>query len=272
LRTIGTRWSRIVCAALLVLAATEYGVRPSAMSRDVLPTTAHRWVAHLPGRVHALDCAPLTTESQSIEWLTESRISLQTMDVDDCAEPNLADKLVARGYTHMLVRAGTVEAGWFERHRALPGFSRAAQFVGAEVFAVTAPRPAVYTEAFGSFLSREIDQAWTWRWMGGNAWWSVVNTTERSLRVAADVEMSSFPGVRRLQLRLDGEQTQTLTVAVSRRLMRIGPFTLAPGTHQLTWHALEPAAIANDVLNNGDQRALSVAIGTWYWRAEGDMP
>jgi len=29
---------------------------------------------------------------------------------------------------------------------------------------------------------------------------------------------------------------------------------------------------ADDVLSNGDQRSLSVAIGTWNWRAEGDMP
>ena len=48
----------------------------------------------------------------------------------------------------------------------LQGFSRGARFVDGEVFAVTAPRPAVYTAAMESFLSREINQAWTWRWMG----------------------------------------------------------------------------------------------------------
>jgi hypothetical protein len=53
LRRTGTRRNRIACAALVVLAAGEYAVSPSAMWRDVLPTRAHRWVTRLPGRVHA---------------------------------------------------------------------------------------------------------------------------------------------------------------------------------------------------------------------------
>ncbi len=44
LRRAGTRRAQIACLALVALAAGEYAVAPSALWRDVLPTTAHRWV------------------------------------------------------------------------------------------------------------------------------------------------------------------------------------------------------------------------------------
>ena len=58
LRRAGTRRAQIVCLALVALAAGEYAVAPSALWRDVLPTTAHRWVTQQPGqragpRLHA---------------------------------------------------------------------------------------------------------------------------------------------------------------------------------------------------------------------------
>lgn len=48
--------------SLLILAAAEYAVAPSALSRDVLPTTAHRWVMRQADPMQVLDCAPLPPE------------------------------------------------------------------------------------------------------------------------------------------------------------------------------------------------------------------
>ena len=272
LRRSAARPARFLCAALLVLAAAEYAVWPPAMWRDVLPTSAHRWVVRLPDPVHALDCAPLTTESQSIGWLTASRVSLKGEDFDDCTEPNLADKLSARGYTHILLRAGTPEADQFSGRPTPAGLHRAAQFRDGEVLAVTAPPPAVYTARMASFHSREFNQTWTWRWMGRDASWSVVNATARPVRVAADLEMMAFHRARRLQLLIDGHELQTVIVDVPRGLTRIGPFTLAPGAHQLALHSVEPPTIAHDLMNNGDTRALSFAVGTWQWTTDEVKP
>ena len=76
LRRAGTRRAQIACLALVALAAGEYAVSPSALWRDVLPTTAHRWVTRQPGRVRVLDCTPLDQESESVQWLTGYRVTL----------------------------------------------------------------------------------------------------------------------------------------------------------------------------------------------------
>ena len=77
--------------------------RASALWRDVLPTTAHRWAVEQPGRLQVLDCVPLSAESASVPVLTDGRIS--PLDrVDDCREPDLPRKLAATGVTHLLVR------------------------------------------------------------------------------------------------------------------------------------------------------------------------
>ncbi|MBK5298891.1 MAG: hypothetical protein JJE40_17185, partial [Vicinamibacteria bacterium] len=64
-----TRPARIACVLLVALAAAEYAVWPPAMSRDVLPTSAHRWVVRQPGHVLALDCAARTPATELVPWL-----------------------------------------------------------------------------------------------------------------------------------------------------------------------------------------------------------
>ena len=46
----GTGAARAICAALVALAIAEYAVWPPALSRDVLPTAAHRWVMQQTAR------------------------------------------------------------------------------------------------------------------------------------------------------------------------------------------------------------------------------
>ena len=58
----------------------------------------------------------------------------------------------------------------------------------------------------------------------------------------------------------------------SRRIYRLGPLTLVPGDHQLVFHPAEAPTVAGDVIDNGDRRPLSFAIGTWNWALEGEQP
>ncbi len=268
----GARRARIASVACLVCAAGEYAVWPPSLWRDVLPTTAHRWVVRQPPPVHALDCASLTPESESVQWLTGNRISLANGMLDDCTEPRLADKLSAAGYTHLLVRHDTAVQRWFGSRGTPEGLQEVARLGGGNVFVVTAPAPLVYISRMTRFYAREYDGDWTWRWMGPEASLRVVNTSHRPIVAALDVDMTAFHRARRLTLVLDGSEVQTILVAPQRRLHRIGPLTLAPGEHDLVFHPCEPPTVASDLMSNGDMRPLSFGIGTWHWAAGGQRP
>jgi len=268
----GTSRARIACVALLALAAGEYAVWPPALWRDVLPGAAHRWVVEQPGRLHVLDCAPLTPQSRSVEWLTANRISLRGGWLDDCSEPNLADKLSAAGYTHLLLRRDSAEGRQFASRPTPEGLQPAAGFPDGDVFAVAARAPLVYTVKMTSFYSREYDESWTWRWMGRQASWQILNQSDRPIVAAVDVEMTAFQRARHLTLLLDGREAQTLLVEQRRGVNRIGPLALTPGIHELAFHPADPPTVAADFMNNGDRRALSFGIGSWHWVVEGEQP
>ena len=268
--TSGQRRTSLVCAALLILAATEYAVWPPVMWRDVLPTRAHRWVMGQPGRVHAFDCATLTVESASIEWLSAHRVSLRDAGSDDCMQPNLAEHLSAAGYTHVLVRRQTVEDRWFAGRPTPPGLIDSADFTDGRVFAITAPLPSVYTARMTAFYPREHDETWAWRWMGSTASWTIVNRTARPIVALVDVEMTAFHSARRLKVLLDGREVQALTVAEQRGRNLLGPLDLTPGDHELLFQPVDPPSIAGDLITNGDRRALSFGIGAWQWQVEGE--
>jgi hypothetical protein len=268
LRRMGTTRSRIACGVLVTLAASEYAVSPPAMWRDVLPTRAHRWVARLPGRVHALDCADLTQESASLPWLTGDRITLLDQAIADCAEPDLPQKLAANGYTHLIVRRGIPDSLRFD-DRAPPGGLRvAARFPDGRVFAVTESTPVVYTAAMTGFYSREHDGSRSWRWMGAEASWTVVNTGGHPVAATLCLEMEAFGHARDLQVLLDGRSVQTLIAEPRRRVYQLEAMTIGAGDHQLVFRAVDAPPPAVDADGPGDHRRLSFAIGPWTWAAE----
>ena len=270
LRRSGTNLARIACTALVVLAASEYVVSPSALSRDVLPTAAHRWVAQQPGPLRVLDCTPLDRESESVQWLTDYRVALLTGAIRDCAEPNLSEKLAAHGFSHLLLRRGAADAQWFARREARDGLRLVADFDDGRVFAVAVPAPAIYTDAMTGFSPRERDAERTWRWMGSDASWTIVNATARPIVASLDVEVSAFHQPRRMDVLLDGRYVQTLIVEPSRRPYQIDGFAVTPGAHELAFHPRQAATVAADVIGNGDRRPLSFAFGLWTWSARGD--
>jgi hypothetical protein len=268
----GTRRAQIVCLLLVALAAGEYAVSPFAHWRDVLPTAAHRWVTRQPGHVRALDCAPVSQESGSIQWLTGYRVTLLGGSISDCTEPNLSGKLAAIGYTHLLVRRETADGQWLAEHATPDGLRVAASFDDGQVFAVTAPTPAIYTAAMTGFYPREHNKEWSWRWMGAGAAWTIVNTSGRTIVAVAGIEMSAFHRPRRLELLLDGQPVQTLLVEQPRRIYQLGSLTVTPGHHVLLFRPDEPPTVASEVIANGDSRQLSFALGTWSWIVQDERP
>jgi hypothetical protein len=272
LRRARTRRAQIVCVALVALAADEYAVSPSALWRDVLPTKAHRWVVQQPPGIRALDCTPLDQESESVQWLTGHRVTLLGGAIDDCTGIDLSQKLAANGYTHLLVRRDTAGGQWLAEHPTPDGLQPAARFDDGRVFAVTAPPPKIYTAAMRGFFPREQDAEWTWQWMGADAAWTIINTSARPVIATLGLEMSAFYSARRLELRLDGRPVQTLVVEPSRRIYRIGPLAVPRGYHELAFHPAEAPTVASDVINNGDSRALSLALGMGTWSVQDEQP
>jgi len=260
--------ARVACALLVALIAAEYVVTPSALSRDVLPTSAHRWVMNQPGHIKVLDCSPFSPPSASVPWLTADKVVLLAEPFSDCSEPNLPDKLAGEGFTHLLVRRGSEDASAYSGAMVPPGFRIAARFKDGQVFVVTRPRPAIYTRAMAGFSGREYEGRDSWRWMGASATWTVVNTTPEPVVATLDLEMSSFNVPRRLELRLEGRTIQMLTAGPARRTYTIGPLSIAPGTHHITLHAVDGPTVAGDA----DPRPLSFAVRTWHWKVDQERP
>ena len=260
-----TRSAGVLCAALVMLAMAEYAVWPPSLSRDVLPTAAHRWVMRQSAASRVFDCQPLTAESASVSWLTEGRVALADGEHDDCAEPQLAARLRASGFTHLIVR-DTWERPWLRDHGDADGIHLEARFADADVFSIR-PRELVYTAAIAGFWPREHAGDATWRWMGADASWTIVTPTPRP-RVTLEIEIHAFHVARALRVRLDEGPEQTLEVAAKARAYRIGPLALSAGPHLLTFHSAEPATPADEVIGNGDRRALSFSMGAWKWSAE----
>jgi hypothetical protein len=235
------------------------------MWRDVLPTSAHRWVARQPGPVHVLDCVPPGAESASVPWLTAGRITPLPGAGDDCRRPGLAGLLAAGRFTHVLVRGGGDDDRGFAVRSAPDGLRLAARFADGAVFTVIADPPVVYTSALSGFHPRERDGERSWRWMAASPAWTIVNTGEGSITAGLDVELWTFDRPRHVALWLDGRPLTTLVVEPLRQRHTVGPVTVPPGAHTLVFAPLEPPTVADDVLGNGDPRALSCALGEWRW-------
>ncbi|MDP3719594.1 MAG: hypothetical protein Q8T13_17675 [Acidobacteriota bacterium] len=263
---------RALCAALLAIAGAEYVVSPAALWRDVLPTSAHRWVMQQPDPLRALDCAPLSASMASVPWLTGDRVVLASASLADCDEPGLAAKLAALGYTHVLEHIEAALEPGTGPATDRTGLRLSASFADSRIYAVTAPRPTLYTGIVTGFWPREHDAWWSWRWMGTEATWVVINTVGLAKAVTLDVELSAFAHDRQLIVALNGVDVQALHIEPARRSHRIGPFIVQPGAHELRFRSAEAPTVADQVIHNGDRRALSVAIGDWRWRVVGDEP
>ena len=257
--------ARALAAALVILAIVEYAVRPSALSRDVLPTEAHRWVMRQTAGSRVFDCQPFNLESAAVPWLTDGRIILADEASSDCAEPQLAARLWASGFTHVIVR-DTWERPWLQSHAVANGLVPAARFADADVFAIN-PSALVYTMAITGFWPREHRGGTSWRWMGADASWTIVAPAPRP-RVTLELDLHAFHVTRPLVVGLDGVDAQTIDVDQDDRTYRIGPLALSAGPHQLTFHSAAATTPADAFIGNGDRRPLAFSVGAWKWSVE----
>lgn len=265
-------WSRVACAALLLLTVIEYAASPLAASRDVLPTAAHRWLTQQGPHARALDCPAAGADAAMVSWLTDGRVSAAGVPIADCAEPGLAGKLAAHGYTHLLVRRNASNGTWSPQPSSRDGLVVAATFSDSRVFGVAVLRPGVYTDAMAGFSNRERDGDWSWRWMGASGAWTVKNITTAPVAATLDVEVSSFHRERQLSVWLDESLAYTFVAAPTRQRYRIGPLIMRPGAHTLRFTPHEPPTVADEVTHNRDRRPLSLAFGDWRWSVEGAAP
>jgi hypothetical protein len=268
----GTWRARTLCGALVAIAAVEYMVLPSTLWRDVLPTAAHRWVMQQPDPIRVLDCVAPSQESASLPWLTRGRVTALSVAISDCAEPNLARKLAGSGYTHLIARPEAPPTSWTNWRTPRPEMSVAANFDDGRVYAVATRRPAIYTGLMAGFSPREHDAEWSWRWIGSSAVWLIENTSPGPILAALHLEASAFQYERRVTLMVDDHPVQSVVVMPGRRTYVTGPFTFASGAHKLTFRPDSPPTVADTVTHNGDRRPLSIAIGTWTWAVQGDLP
>lgn len=258
----GTRGRR-AGALLLGLWLLESAPFPPWRWRDVLPTRAHRWLAAQPGPLRVLDCAPASrlSDSLAVAWLGHATTLLGAPLFEDCGEPQLAGKLAALGYSHVVLRRDD-EGRRLSAREPPDGFARGPAFEDSWILVVRAERPGAYVSAWLGFDRREHKRGATWRWMGRTGALRLV-ATRASAGTRLALELRSFPGARRVRWSLDGRPRGALELgpAWRRHELPLGP--LVAGEHTLGLASEGPAVIARQVLHNADDRALAVALGDW---------
>jgi hypothetical protein len=78
-----------------------------------------------------------------------------------------------------------------------------------------------------------------------------------------DLELKAFPRERRVLFLLDGRPLGELEVGTDWRWYALPLRPLVAGETTLTLACSTPAIVADDVLQNGDPRALGLAVGNW---------
>jgi len=254
--------NRISAAVLVVVAAVELAPVPPWRWHWVLPTEAHRWVEEQAESMTILDChAPRPGEAWRLKRMRQ-RVRLPEGMTSDCGEPGLAGKLAAFGYTHVLVRSDYRLGGHLDEE----GMDVAEELSDSRILAVSAPAAPVFIADLGGFSWREIEGEATFRWMGERGDLSLVNATHDPVRAVLELELEAYPEPRSVSIQLDGRPLGRLHVPVEPSTFELGPVALTPGRHVITLVAEEPAAIPHDILRNGDQRQITIAL--WRWAIE----
>jgi hypothetical protein len=211
--------------------------------------------------VRALDCVNPVRQpaEQSVAWLLGHEVAFLGGPFADCVEPELAGKLAAMGYTHLLVRHDG------SRHLPPPqeGFRILREFPDGRVLGVVAGAALVYTVDLRGFGPREPDVGRTRRWMASEGTWTVMSTAPGPLDATLTVELTPFPISRRVDVDLDGQTQTQLAIPAGRHRCRIGPLRLWPGYNHLTFRSPAPAGQPRP----GSPWPVSLAVGPWRWTA-----
>lgn len=260
LRERATTAARWLSVALVVMVVAEYVVAPSAASREVWPSTAHRWIHDHATGLRALDCTPYTDRTSSDAWLTKGRIQLLGGSFPDCGEPHLAAKLAALGFTHLLVRAGTDDAHLYAGDApAGSGLSLVLRDADASLWQVTARLPTIFVDSMSGLLPREYGPAHSWRWMEHRADWRIMNPGAGAITATLRLELSAFARPRVATVLLNEVEVGHVMVDQEQRVHVIGPMVVPRGHHTLSFVTPSP-------------ETLSIAFGGWRWTTVPQVP
>ena len=214
--------------------------------------------------VRVLDCVSRRDwGASSVPWLFGKNLVLLGPE-DDCGQPGIAGVLAAGAYSHMLVRRESTLGGWMEGVPAPPGLETVGGFDDALLYEVRTGPPPVFMRFGSGFYWREHKDTLSYRWMGERGE-LLVTQADRPAERSLVLVLSAFPGARTLDVVLDGQPVAEIEVGTEVSSHRLGPLELALGDHVLTLESREGATVADDVLQNADSRALSVAVWDWRW-------
>jgi len=257
-----SRGGRLSAIVLLAIGLFEFWPLP-VRAHDVLPTAAHRWLVSQRNGA-ALDCYPANQADRFVPWLMQRPLSFLGDDITTCTDPEIGRKLAARGFRHVIVRGGAVASKLLQPLP--PGITVAQEFPDSRVYAVAAALPSVVTVAASGFFDYEHQNDDWWRWMSPRGQWTVRNTTGSPQRVTLSVDLVPIGTPRTLTASLDGGTAATLALGMTRREYTIGPFTLAPGDHTLTFTVDGEPTRPSDLLDDSkDVRPLTVAFRNERW-------
>jgi hypothetical protein len=191
------------------------------------------------------------------------QVSFLSVDIPTCTDPELGQKLAALGYTHIIVRGGTAASKLLSP--LAPGIALAQDFPDSRVYTVATKLPPVVTVSASGFYGYEHQNDDWWRWMSPAGTWTVRNTTATAQRVTLSVDLVPIGVPRTLAVRLDGAPAAMLALGMDRRQFVLGPWTLTPGDHLLTFAADGEPIRPSDVADSKDARPLTVAFRNDRW-------
>ena len=274
LASVGATWlvrarsqpRRIFGIGLLVLVFLELLPFPPFRWRDVLPTSAHRFLNDQDKPARVLDCAPPVRMADHPVFLRFAhQISLRS-GIADCGDPDFPTKLAHEGFTHLLVRRQSPLGDWLVERPAPSGTTPVGQFDDALLYELKTPtQPTLYIEFVSGFHWREFLGDTTYRWMRSGGALTIVNPSAETVELQLDLKLHAFPDARTVLVEIDGAELAEVRVTTEPEVYPLPEVSVPPGRHTLTFKSDSPAVVADSVLGNGDLRELSVAL--WGWAA-----
>ncbi len=256
--TIGRR----IVSGLLVVAAFEYWPLP-ARAHDVLPTSAHRWLASMPDEGRTLDCYPGTATESQIPWMMQREVLFLGSTLPNCGDPQLGMKLAGMNVAQVLVRRSAAAS---KLPTPLPvGLTLAHEFWDSDIYAVSQTPPAVVTVSSSGFFGYEHSGDDWWQWMGPSGTWTVRNTTTTTQVATLSVNLVPMGVPRRVTVTMDSGVPSEVQVGMARKDVTLGPWTLAPGNHTLTFAADGEPVRPSDTDGSSDRRPLTVSFRNERW-------